>query len=247
MISVQNAKVVFAKGTSLEKTALDGLNLSISEGEFVTVIGPNGAGKSTLFSVLAGDVALSEGSLKIGGRTLQHKDFSKNVSRVFQDPQMGTCAQLSVAENLALASARGRKRGLRLALRRPDKKAYTQLLGELGLGLESKLDHPMGALSGGQRQAISLFMATLSPLRVLLLDEHTSALDPKTAEVILNLSEKLTQERKLTTFMVTHSLSQALSVGNRTVLVKEGRIAKDWSGRERQSASPSDLRCFIDA
>jgi putative ABC transport system ATP-binding protein len=245
MISIEKAKVVFHAGTPMEKVALAGLSLEIQEGEFVTVIGTNGAGKSTLLSALAGDLSLTSGSIRIDGQALDLNRSSQAVSRVFQDPLDGTCAELTVAENLALASARGRKRGFRLALTPSRRKDYRNLLKGLGLGLESQLETSMGLLSGGQRQAISLLMATLSPLKVLLLDEHTSALDPKTAESILQLSQKTVNERRLTAFMVTHSLSQALRVGTRTVLVKDGKVAADFSGEVRNKLTERDLlECF---
>jgi len=244
MITLNNIHVTFSPGTITEKNALLGVNLKIQEGEFVTVIGSNGAGKSTLLNAIAGEVLPSQGSICI-----DDKDVSKLapharadlVARVFQDPLSGTCADLTIAENMALALQRGKRRGLSWALSHNTRDLFYQTLKNLDLGLENRIDTLMSLLSGGQRQAVSLLMATLSPLKILLLDEHTSALDPKTAAYVMELSQRIITEKQLTALMVTHSLHQALHYGTRTIMLHEGKIIYDVSGPERASLTAQDL------
>ncbi|MQT11657.1 ABC transporter ATP-binding protein [Segnochrobactrum spirostomi] len=244
MIRVSNLGVVFGRGTPLEKRALDRLNLTIEDGSFVTVIGSNGAGKSTLLGALAGDVLPTSGSIEIGGTDVTRRPTARRaglVARVFQDPLAGSCAGLTIEENLALAAARGRPRGFGAALSGSRRAVFAERVASLGLKLEGRLKDRMGLLSGGQRQALSLVMATLSPSKVLLLDEHTAALDPHMADFVLDLTSRLVAEHRLTTLMVTHSMKQALSVGDRTIMLHEGNIVLDVSGPERAGLTVDHL------
>ncbi len=248
MIALKNIQVYFNRRTPLENHALKDCSLSIATGEFVTVIGGNGAGKSTLLNLLAGDVLANHGRVELDGinvsrlGALQRSCF---VSRVFQDPLLGSCAGLSIEENLALASKRGESRGLGLALSAQQRDVFRELLADLKIGLEHRLQDPMGALSGGQRQAVSLVMATLRPSKILLLDEHTAALDPKMAKLILGLTQRLVSERQLTALMITHSMIHALEYGDRTLLMREGRIERDLKGADRKNLKAQDLLEFL--
>lgn len=244
MISLSKIKVVFGRGTPLEKQALNGVDLTIDEGSFVTVIGSNGAGKSTLLGVLAGDVIATEGQVKIGTTDVTRQGTAARagrVARVFQDPLTGSCGALSIEENLALAARRGERRGLAPALGPKRRDHFRDRIGELNLGLENRMRDRMDLLSGGQRQAVSLVMATLAGSDVLLLDEHTAALDPGMAEFIMNLTQKIVSERKLTTLMVTHSMRQALDYGHRTVMLHGGEIVLDVAGDNRKNLQVEDL------
>jgi putative ABC transport system ATP-binding protein len=244
MIRVENIVVVYNRGTPMETPALRGLDLEIPAGQFVTVIGSNGAGKSTLLNVLTGDAAAAEGRVRIDEQDVTAwppPKRAKLVARVFQDPMAGSCAGLTIEENLALAAARGARRGLASALDRRRRETFRARLRLLGLGLENRLSDRMGLLSGGQRQAVSLLMATLQPMKILLLDEHTAALDPKTAEFVLDLTRRIVSEQKLTTLMVTHSMRQALDHGDRTVMLHEGRVVFDVVGETRTKLDVPDL------
>ncbi|WP_049733411.1 ABC transporter ATP-binding protein [Rhizobium ecuadorense] len=244
MISVKDIKVVFGRGTPLQKQALNGVSLTIEQGSFVTVIGSNGAGKSTLLGVLAGDVLPSEGQVLIGKNEVTRKSTASRaglVARVFQDPLTGSCGALSIEENLALAARRGEKRGLAPALGGKRRDYFKERIAELNLGLENRLKDRMDLLSGGQRQAVSLVMATLAGSEVLLLDEHTAALDPGMAEFVMNLTQKIVAERKLTTMMVTHSMRQALDYGHRTIMLHGGEIVLDVAGDNRKNLQVEDL------
>ena len=244
MINVKDVKVVFGKGTPLEKKALNGVNLTIEQGSFVTVIGSNGAGKSTLLGVLAGDVLASEGKVMIGTTDVTRKQTAARaglVARVFQDPLTGSCGSLSIEENLALAARRGERRGLVAALGPRRREHFRERISELNLGLENRMADRMDLLSGGQRQAVSLVMATLAGSEVLLLDEHTAALDPGMAEFVMGLTDKIVSERKLTTLMVTHSMRQALDYGHRTIMLHGGEIVLDVSGDSRKDLQVEDL------
>jgi putative ABC transport system ATP-binding protein len=236
MIRLRNVHVMFSPGTSTQKHALRGVDLDIREGEFVTVIGSNGAGKSTLLGLLSGEVRASSGDLSIDEVDVtsqsQHAR-AKLVARVFQDPLAGTCATLTIEENLALAARRGARRGVRFAIDAGDRHRFAQVLEPLGLGLEQRMRTQIGLLSGGQRQAVSLLMASLSGSRLLLLDEHTAALDPGTAELVLSITRKIVEQARLTTLMVTHSMRQALDFGGRTLMLDGGRIALDVCGAQR--------------
>jgi putative ABC transport system ATP-binding protein len=229
VITLKDIKVVFGRGTPLQKQALNGVSLTIEEGSFVTVIGSNGAGKSTLLGVLAGDVLASEGQVLIGDTDVTRKPTAARaglVARVFQDPLTGSCGSLSIEENLALAARRGERRGLAPALGSSRRSHFRERIGELNLGLENRMKDRMDLLSGGQRQAVSLVMATLAGSEVLLLDEHT---------------EKIVSERRLTTLMVTHSMRQALDYGHRTIMLHGGEIVLDVAGDSRKNLQVEDL------
>jgi len=244
MLKVDDLHVTFHAGTPMENRALQGLSLEIPAGQFVTVIGSNGAGKSTLLNAVAGDVPADRGRIEIDGRDVTRETAwarADRVARVFQDPLAGTCEDLTIEENLALAHARGTRRGLGRAVRPAMREEFRARLATLGLGLEQRLGDRIGLLSGGQRQAVSLLMAALRPSRILLLDEHTAALDPRTAEFVLQLTARVVAEFRLTALMVTHSMRQALKVGARTVMLHQGRVALDISGAERENMEVADL------
>ena len=245
MISLQDIIVTFNPGTPMARQALNRLNLDIATGEFITVIGSNGAGKSTLLNVLSGEQMPAHGRVIIADRdvtTWKTPRRAKLVARVFQNPLAGSCPQLTVEENLALADRRGRSRGLRFALTHRLRSHLRSRLADLGLGLENRLHDRMGLLSGGQRQAISLLMATLSSQQqILLLDEHTAALDPQTGEDVLDLTNRLVRSHSLTTLMVTHSLKQALNLGDRTIMLHQGRVIYDIAGIARTRLTVDDL------
>jgi putative ABC transport system ATP-binding protein len=244
MIAVQDIHVTFGRGTPLENKALRGLDLVIPVGEFVTVIGSNGAGKSTLLNVLTGDAGAERGRVEIDGLDVTRWPSPKRaglVARVFQDPMAGTCEALSIEENMALAYARGRSRGLAPSIDGSRRGVFREKLAVLGLGLENRLGDSMGLLSGGQRQAVSLLMATLTGMKILLLDEHTAALDPRTADFVLRLTRKIVEEQKLTALMVTHSMRHALDYGTRTVMLHEGKVAFDLTAEKRRGLAVPDL------
>jgi putative ABC transport system ATP-binding protein len=244
MIRLENISVTFAKNTPLEHRALDSLNLDIKQGEFVTVIGNNGAGKSTLQAVVAGNVTPDSGSIIIDGKDISFTSVVKRteyIARVFQDPRLGTCEQLTIEENMSLAFSRGKKRGLSFALSPDNRKYFQDKLSILGMGLENRINTIVGALSGGQRQALSLLMATLSPAKLLLLDEHTAALDPKMAEGIMQITKKLYIENKLTVLMITHNIKHAFEYGGRTIMLQEGKITRDLTGDERNSCDVNSI------
>lgn len=244
MIELSDLSVVFGRGTPLEKQALSGLDLRIETGSFVTVIGSNGAGKSTMLGVLAGDVIPSAGRVVIGGRDVTRiatANRAKYVARVFQDPLTGSCGALTIQENLALAAARGSRRGFGLAIGNNRREEFRSRVAELKLGLESRMNDRMDLLSGGQRQALSLVMATLSGSEVLLLDEHTAALDPGMAEFVMELTQSLVAKHRLTTLMVTHSMRQALDYGTRTVMLHGGKVILDVVGESRKNLTIEDL------
>ncbi|MEE9447702.1 MAG: ABC transporter ATP-binding protein [Arenicellales bacterium] len=244
MIQLNNIHMTFGAGTPLETRALRGITLDIQAGEFVTVIGSNGSGKSTLLNTLSGEAYPSKGNILIDETDITFWPTSKRaslISRVFQDPLAGSCENLTIEENMALAWNRGESRGLSSALSTQNRDHFKTELARLGLGLEHRLSDKMGLLSGGQRQAISLLMSALRPAKMILLDEHTAALDPKTAAFVLELTCKIIKENQLTALMVTHSMQQALEVGTRTIMLHEGKIVFDVSGEHRQGLNVSDL------
>jgi putative ABC transport system ATP-binding protein len=244
MIFVDDIQVTFGKGTPLETRAVRGISLTINEGEFVTVIGSNGSGKSTLLNTLSGETLPTKGKIKIGDDDVTRwttAQRAKLIARVFQDPLAGSCENLSIEENMALAWYRGKTTGFGSALNTSNRAAFKKQLSRLGLGLENRLKDKMGLLSGGQRQAISLLMSALQPAKILLLDEHTAALDPKTAAFVIDLTCQIIDENKLTALMVTHSMQQALEVGTRTIMLHEGKIVFDVSGEERKGLVVADL------
>ena len=244
MIELKSIQLLFSEGTAAEKHVLKSLSVSINEGDFVTVIGSNGAGKSSLLNTIAGEYTPQDGQILVDGLDVTDQiTFQRSalVARVFQDPLKGTCGDLTIAENLALAQYRGKTRGLSPALKSKNRTEYREILSQVGLGLETRLDTQMFLLSGGQRQAVSLLMACLSPLKILLLDEHTSALDPKTAESIMVFTDKIIKEKGLTALMVTHSLHQALDFGNRTLMMHDGHVIMDIKNPERTKMTVNDL------
>lgn len=244
MISAKNLHVTFNQGSPLENRALRGVDVNIPEGQFVTVIGSNGAGKSTLLNALAGEASCQHGEILLDGQDITQWPVHKRaplIARVFQDPLIGTCEDLSIEENLALAQARTKTRGFSRAAKKAYRERFRERLSMLQLGLENRLNDKIGLLSGGQRQAVSLLMAALNPMKLLLLDEHTAALDPKTAQFILELTEQIVQEDHLTALMVTHSMKQALSIGDRTIMLHQGKMALDVEGEPRSHMTTQDL------
>lgn len=244
MLKINNVHKTFNKGTINEKAALQGLNLELKEGDFVTVIGGNGAGKSTMLNMIAGVYPVDDGSIVIDGVDVTRQpDFKRAayLGRVFQDPMMGTAADMEIQENLAMAYRRGKRRGLRWGITAKEKKQYRERLQLLDLGLESRMSTKVGLLSGGQRQALTLLMATLQKPKVLLLDEHTAALDPKTAAKVLSQTEKIVSEDSLTTLMITHNMKDAIRLGNRLIMMHEGQIIFDIAGSEKKALHVSDL------
>ncbi len=244
MIELSNLDVVFGRGTPLEKQVLNKISLTMDKGSFVTVIGSNGAGKSTMLGVLAGDVIPTAGKVVIAGQDVTRKstaDRAGLVARVFQDPLAGSCGTLTIEENLALAASRGKSRGLSHALNSKRRAWFRERVASLNLGLENRMHDRMELLSGGQRQALSLIMATLSGSEVLLLDEHTAALDPGMAEFVMELTRTLIAENKLTALMVTHSMRQALDYGDRTIMLHGGKILLDVTGDKRKTLGVEDL------
>jgi putative ABC transport system ATP-binding protein len=244
MIEVNNLVKTFHRGSVNEVLALAGINLQVGKGDFITVIGSNGAGKSTLLNCLAGSYAIDSGHIDIDeqdvSRWPEHRRATL-ISRVFQDPLLGTCASLSIEQNLALAYRRGRSHGLGKGVKRSDRELFRKQLSRLGLGLEERLKDQVGLLSGGQRQALTLLMATLIKPKILLLDEHTAALDPKTALQVLELTEQLIAEQQLTALMVTHNMRQALQLGNRLIMLHGGRVILDVREEEKAAMSVEDL------
>ena len=249
MIEARDIEITFNPGTPMETRALCGVTLDIPQGEFVTVIGSNGAGKSTFLNVLAGEALPDAGRISIDGEDVTRLSTDRRagqVARVFQDPLGGSCADLTIEENLALAASRGRQRRLAPALNPIVRDEFRDHISRLGLGLENRLGDKMELLSGGQRQAVSLLMATLRPMKILLLDEHTAALDPKTAAFVLGLTRDIVAEKHLTTLMVTHSMRQALDVGTRTVMLHEGRVVLDVAGAQREGLDVPDLLAMFE-
>lgn len=244
MLKITNIYKTFNPDTVNEKRVLNGLNLELNDGDFVTVIGGNGAGKSTILNMIAGVHFPDQGSIILDGEDItglpEHKR-AKYLGRVFQDPMMGTAGNMEIEENLALAYRRGQKRGLGWGITKEEKELYVEKLKMLDLGLETRLSAKVGLLSGGQRQALTLLMATLQQPKLLLLDEHTAALDPKTASKVLTLSEQIIASNSLTAMMVTHNMKNAIQYGNRLIMMYEGNIIYDVSGEEKKKLHVSDL------
>lgn len=244
MLDIHHISKTFNPGTINEKKALQGLNLHLSEGDFVTVIGGNGAGKSTMLNAVAGVWPVDEGNILIDGADVTGlPEFRRApyIGRVFQEPMMGTAPNMQIEENLALAYRRGKKRGLRWGVTKKEREFYHERLQILGLGLEDRMTAKVGLLSGGQRQALTLLMAALQKPKLLLLDEHTAALDPATAAKVLELSDRIVQENGLTALMITHNMTDAIRHGNRIVMMNEGRIILDISGEEKKKLTKADL------
>lgn len=244
MIKVENLDVIFNQNTHLEKHALKGINISLEKGDFVTVIGTNGSGKSTFLSSLAGDISPTNGKIFFDGQDVSRDtSFQRafKVARIFQDPLIGSCGSLSIEENLALAYKRGERRFLSKALTKETRNFFQEKLARLKLGLENRMHEKMSSLSGGQRQAVSLIMATLAPSSILLLDEHTAALDPAMAHFIMQLTHELIEQNKFTSLMVTHSMQQALSFGNRLIMIYDGEIILDAAKEDRKNLTIDTL------
>ena len=244
MLEVKEIWKVFNAGTVNEKQALRGVSLTLKDGDFCTVIGGNGAGKSTLLNAVAGTWTVDGGSISIGGVDVTHLPDHKRapyIGRVFQDPMLGTAPTMQILENLALAARRGQRRGLRWGVTKAEKEQYQEMLKNLDLGLEDRLTSKVGLLSGGQRQALTLLMASLKKPKLLLLDEHTAALDPKTAAKVLELSDRIVAESHLTTMMVTHNMKDAIQHGNRVIMMYDGKIVIDVSGEEKKKLTVPQL------
>ena len=244
MLEIKNIFKTFNAGTINEKRALNGVSLTLNDGDFVTVIGGNGAGKSTLMNAIAGVFGVDSGKILIDGMDLTHLPEykrAKYIGRVFQDPMMGTAATMQIEENLALAARRGMKRTLRIGITKAEREEYKEQLKILGLGLENRMTSKVGLLSGGQRQALTLLMATLRKPKLLLLDEHTAALDPKTAEKVLEATERIVAKDKLTTVMITHNMRDAIAHGNRLIMMYDGKILIDVSGEEKKNLTVEQL------
>jgi putative tryptophan/tyrosine transport system ATP-binding protein len=244
MIEIRNLYKTFNPGDVNEVKALQGLDLLLEPGEFVTVIGTNGAGKSTVLNSLAGVYPIDRGTIKIGGQDVtkwQEHERARLIGRVFQDPLRGTAGAMTIEQNMAMAMLRGKKRGLKPGVTGSDRKIFREALAQLTLGLENRLTSKVSLLSGGQRQSMTLLMATLTQPRILLLDEHTAALDPTTAEMVINITARLVREYNLTTLMVTHNMHQALHLGSRTLMMHKGQIVLDLRGEERARLTVQDL------
>ena len=244
MLELKNLYKTFNAGTVNEKRAIDGLDLTLEDGDFVTIIGGNGAGKSTALTLIAGVFPADQGSIILDGvditRLPEHKR-AKYLGRVFQDPMMGTAVTMGIEENLALANRRGQRRTLRPGITAQEREKFRKQLAALGLGLEDRMTSKVGLLSGGQRQALTLLMATLKKPRLLLLDEHTAALDPKTADKVLQITEEIVARDKLTTLMVTHNMKHAIQYGNRLIMMDAGKVVVDIRGEEKKNLTVRDL------
>ena len=244
MLEVKGLYKTFNPGSVNEKKALNGIDLTLNEGDFVTVIGGNGAGKSTMLNMIAGVYPVDSGTITIDGinvTKLSEHRRAKYIGRVFQDPRMGTAADMWLEENLAIANRRGKFRGLNWAISGKERKEFKEMLAKLDLGLENRLTTKVGLLSGGQRQAVTLLMAVMNHPKLLLLDEHTAALDPKTAKNVLDLSDKFIEENHLTALMVTHNMRDAIAHGNRLIMMNEGRIILDVRGEEKKNLTVEEL------
>lgn len=244
MLDLKDASITFYPNTVNERKALDHVSLHLDAGDFVCVLGSNGAGKSTLLNVISGSLMMDEGCILLDGMDLSKQPEymrSRYIGRLFQDPMRGTAPDMSIVENLGLAYSRGKRKGLCKAIRKSDYQYFREQLMRLGLGLEDRMQQPVGLLSGGQRQALALLMATIVPPKLLLLDEHTAALDPKTAAIVMNLTEKIIQEHHITTIMITHNLRQSFEYGNRTIIMNEGHIVAQLDQKEKQQTSPAQL------
>ncbi len=244
MLKIRHLSKIFLRGSVNENLALRNINLTVAHADFVTIIGSNGAGKTTLLNLISGVYPPEEGRIEINGMDVTNLPEHKRanfIGRVFQSPLQGTASSLTLEENLAIAVLRGKKRGLRLAVTRKKREEFRERLRALGLGLENRLQERVGLLSGGQRQALTIFMAVFTKPELLLLDEHTASLDPKTARRIISLTKKIVAESRLATLMVTHNMEQALELGNRTIVMEEGEIIFDVSGEDKKKMTVKDL------
>ncbi len=244
MLELKNITKIFNPGSVTEMCLFEDFSLTVEEGEFVSVVGSNGSGKTTLLNIICGSIPIDEGDCLIGGESIRkQKEFTryKRIGRVYQDPSLGTCPHMTILENMSLADNKGKPYGLSGGINRKRAAYYREQLASLGLGLEDKMNVQVGSLSGGQRQAVSLLMATLTPLDFLILDEHTAALDPRTAEIIMELTDKIVKEKKLTAIMVTHNLRYAVEYGTRLLMMDKGQIVLDKSGEEKKNMKTDDI------
>ena len=250
MLKLENVNITFNANTPNERRALQDVNLNIEKGDFVTVIGSNGAGKSTLLNVISGFYEADNGKVFLDGKDItflkEHKR-AKRIGRLFQDPLKGTAPNMTIEENLGLAYSRGKKRGFSLGVKKKDEAFFIEKLKSLNLGLETRLKTPMGLLSGGQRQAVTLLMATIVTPSLLLLDEHTAALDPKTAEQVMRLTDEVVKEHNITTLMITHNIKNALEYGNKTLVMSQGKVLLMLEGEERKNMTVEKLMALYSA
>lgn len=244
MLEIQNMSKTYNPGTVTELKLFDDFNLTVPDGQFISIVGSNGSGKTSLLNLLCGSIPLDSGDVLVDGKSIRkQKDFQRyaSIGRVYQNPALGTCPNLTMLENLSLADNKGKKFGLRFGVNKKRADFYRSELASLGLGLEDKLDVKMGSLSGGQRQAVALLMATMTPLKFLILDEHTAALDPKTADKVLQLTEEIVARDQLTTLMVTHNMKNAIQYGNRLIMMDAGKVVVDIRGEEKKNLTVRDL------
>lgn len=244
MLELKHIHKYYNPGTINEMCLFDDFNLTIDDGQFVSVVGSNGSGKTSMLNLICGSINLDSGKILIDGKDIgKEKEFQRNryIGRVYQNPAMGTCPSMTIAENMALADNKGKIYGLRSGKNKARMDFYRSSLRQLGLGLEDKMDVKVGVLSGGQRQAMALLMSTMTPIRFLILDEHTAALDPKTAELIMELTDKIVKEKKLTTIMVTHNLRYAVEYGNRLLMMHQGKAVMDYAGAEKDTVQMEQI------
>ncbi len=244
MIELRGVSKTYNPGTVTELCLFEDFNLTVKDGEFVSVVGSNGSGKTSMLNIICGSIPVSDGDVLIDGKSinsLHEYERYRHIGRVYQNPAAGTCPSMSILENMSLADNKGKRYGLSFGVNNARKEYYREQLSTLGLGLEDKLNVKMGSLSGGQRQAVSLLMATMTPIEFLILDEHTAALDPHTAEIIMELTDKIIREKHLTAIMVTHNLRYAVEYGTRLLMMDRGHIILDRSGKEKQDATVDDL------
>lgn len=244
MLELRNIEKYYNPGTINEMCLFDKFNLTVDKGEFVSVVGSNGSGKTSMLNILCGSIPVDGGQILMNGEDITiKKEFKRNqkIGRVYQNPAMGTCPTMTILENMSLADNKGKFFGLGSGINKARKEYYREILSQLGLGLENKMDVKVGSLSGGQRQAIALLMSTMTPIDFLILDEHTAALDPKTAELIMELTGKIVEEKKLTTIMVTHNLRYAVEYGNRLLMMHQGGVVMDLKGKEKEELQVEDI------